>query len=392
MALVAQLLIIDYLYDHDNYTPILVVNMSNPKVITTAKVESVENQIRENQKRIDYNTLEYPIEVLVDKYLTGIDENTNEIFIPDYQREMAWDEAHQSKFIESVFLGLPIPYIFIADVSQEEDDQNDSRLEIIDGTQRIRTLARFINNQLQLCELKKLTELNGFHFQDLSKSRQRRFLRNTIRLIKLTEDADEEVRRDLFERINSGSIELNQMEKRRGSQPGLFLDLIEQLSKEPKFISLCAFSETAIKQRDPQEYVLRFFAFLEKYQSFSGNIHDFLDNYLKDKNEQLKKHNNPQSELEHLRHEFMSMLSVIETYFPDGLRTGKHKIRPITRIKFESICVGVALALREQKDLVPRSTDFLESPDFKKLTSSDASSSGNKVIGRIDYVRNQVLG
>ncbi|EKD11137.1 DUF262 domain-containing protein [Limnospira platensis] len=384
------MLIIDYLY-HDD-TPILIVNMSNTEVINTAKVESAENQIRENQKRIDYNTLEYPIEVLVDKYLTGIDEDTNEIFIPDYQREMAWDEQHQSKFIESIFLGLPIPYIFVADVSKEEDDQDYSRLEIIDGTQRIRTLARFIHNQLKLCELQKLTALNGFHFRYLSPSRQRRFLRNTIRLIKLTEDADEEVRRDLFERINSGSIELNQMEKRRGSQPGLFLNLIEELSKEPKFISLCAFSEASIKKRDPQEYVLRFFAFLEKYKSFSGKIHDFLDDYLKEKNEQLKQSQNSTAELERMRHEFMSMLSVIETYFPESLRTGKHKIRPITRIKFESICVGVALALREQKDLVPKSTDFLKSQDFNEYTKSDASSSGNKVSRRIEYVRDQVLG
>lgn len=366
--------------------------MSNPSVVTEQKVNSAEEQIRENQKRVDYNTLEYPIEVLVDKYLNGIDDNTNEIFIPDYQREMAWDEDHQSKFIESVFLGLPIPYIFVADVSQEEDEQNDARLEIIDGTQRIRTLAEFIQNKLTLCKLKKLTELNGFQFKDLLNSRQRRFKRNTIRLIQLTQDADEEIRRDLFERINSGSIELNEMEKRRGSQPGLFLDLVEELSKDPRFLKLCAFSQASKDRREPQEYVLRFFAFLEQYQSFSGNIHDFLDNYLKEKNEELKNLSAPQQELNNLRHEFMSMLSMIEQYFPNGLKTGKRKIRPVTRIKFESLCVGLALALRERQDLIPHSTNFLESEEFKNYTDGNASSSKNKVIRRIEYVRDMILG
>ena len=89
--------------------------------ITNEKKEIAEAQIRNLRKPVDYNTIEYPIEVLVKKYLDGIDENENEIFIPDHQREMTWDEDRQSKFIESVLLGLPIPYIFVADTSESED-------------------------------------------------------------------------------------------------------------------------------------------------------------------------------------------------------------------------------------------------------------------------------
>jgi uncharacterized protein with ParB-like and HNH nuclease domain len=200
--------------------------------ITNEKKETAEAEIRNKRKSVDYNTLEYPIEILVQKYLDGIDEDKNELFIPDYQREMAWDEDRQSKFIESVLLGLPIPYIFVADIADISESEDLARLEIIDGTQRIRTLSRFIKNKLTLNSLEKLETLNGFTFDDLPLSRQRRFKRTTIRMIQLTEEADEEVRRDLFERINSGSVELNEMEKRRGSKPGKFLDLIEELSKK----------------------------------------------------------------------------------------------------------------------------------------------------------------
>lgn len=200
--------------------------------ITDERKEKAEEEIRDKRKRVDYTTLEYPIEVIVQKYLDGKAEDENEFFIPDYQGEMAWDEDRQSKFIESVVLGLPIPYIFVADISESEDL---ARLEIIDGTQRIRTLTRFINNELRLKNLEKLKTLNGFTFEDLPPQRQRRFNRTTIRMIQLTEEADEEVRRDLFERINSGSVELNEMEKRRGSKPGKFLDLIEELSRNKKF-------------------------------------------------------------------------------------------------------------------------------------------------------------
>jgi hypothetical protein len=52
-------------------------------------------------------------------------------------------------------------------------------------------------------------------------------------MIVLTEKADEETRRDLFERVNN-SVELNDMEKRRGISSGPFLELIEELAKYPK--------------------------------------------------------------------------------------------------------------------------------------------------------------
>lgn len=355
--------------------------------ITNEKKEIAEAQIRDKKKPVDYNTLEYPIEILVQKYLDGIDEDENEIFIPDYQREMTWDEDRQSKFIESILLGLPIPYIFVADISESEDL---ARLEIIDGTQRIRTLARFIKNKFRLKNLEKLDSLNGFTFSDLPLARQRRFQRTTIRMIQLTEDADEETRRDLFERINTGSLELNEMEKRRGSKPGKFLNLIEELSKLEKFRNLCSFTETEIKRRDPQEFVLRFFAFLKNYKNYSGKkVHEFLDEYLEQANKSKSLN------IDEMKQEFISMLSFIEKYFPDALhiyRKTKDKYEPTTRIKFESITVGVALALRENQDLIPQSKSFLDSSEFKDFTKGDGSSSQNKVTRRIEYVRDQLLG
>ncbi|PSB04906.1 DUF262 domain-containing protein [Merismopedia glauca] len=355
--------------------------------ITDEKKESAEIEIRNQRKPVDYNTIEYPIEVLVPKYLDGIKEDKNELFIPDYQREMAWDDDKQSKFIESLLLGLPIPYIFVADVSESEDL---ARLEIIDGTQRIRTLARFINNKLKLNNLEKLKSLNGFTFNDLPLPRQRRFQRTTIRMIQLTEEADEEVRRDLFERINTGSVELNEMEKRRGIKPGKFLDLIEELSKQKQFRQLCSFTETEINKRDPQEFVLRFFAFLNNYQNYSGRkVHEFLDNYLEQENK------SDSLNIDLMRNEFDSMLNFVQNYFPDALhiyRKIKNCYEPTTRIKFESITVGVALALRENPQLIPQSTSFLDSKEFKDCTKSDASSSQNKVTCRIEYVRDRLLG
>jgi uncharacterized protein with ParB-like and HNH nuclease domain len=357
-------------------------NTPSESEITDEQKEAAEAEIREKQKIVDYDTKEYPVEVLVQKYRDGLDEDINELYIPDYQREMIWPEPLQSKFIESILLGLPIPYIFVADLRPEENDLG--RLEIVDGTQRIRTLNRFINNELRLCDLKKLEKLNNFTFNDLPLARQRRFNRSTLRMIVLTEKADEETRRDLFERINTGSVELNDMEKRRGISPGPFVDLLEELAKESKFRKLCPFSEVRIRKREPEEFVLRFFAYLDNYKNFEKRVNEFLNEY-------LEKHNDSGINQDVMRDEFHSMLDFVDKYFPNGFNKAKGHVKT-PRIRFEAISVGVALALREKSNLEPNSIEWLDSPEFKEYTTSDASNSRPKVIKRIEYVRDQLLG
>ncbi len=356
--------------------------------ITNEQKEAAEAEIREKQKAVDYRTTEYPVEVIVQKYMEGEENDTNELFIPDYQREIVWDDERQSKFVESVFLGLPIPPIFVADINDEENEEDEARLEIIDGTQRIRTLTRFIKNELTLCELKKLSQLNNFRFEDLLLSRQRRFNRATIRIIQLTEKADEETRRDIFERINTGSVELNEMDKRRGILPGKFTDLVEELSKSPKFIELCSFSDTAKNRREPQEYVLRFFAFLNNYQNFKSlpGINDFLDEYLQNVNQDKK------TNLKEMNNEFEAMIDFVRRHFPNGFRSGKNLDKTTTRIKFESLSVGIALALREKNNLQYQGNDLLNTKEFKDYTKADGSTSNVKVVKRIEYVRDKLLG
>jgi hypothetical protein len=352
--------------------------------ITDVQKEAAEEEIREKQKIVDYDTKEYPVEVLVKKYKDGLKDDINEIYIPDYQRNMVWPDDHQSKFIESIFLGLPIPYVFVADLRPEDEGEEDlARLEIVDGTQRIRTLYRFTENELRLCGLKKLESLNNFKFNDLPLSRQRRFNRATIRMIVLTDKADEEVRRDLFERINTGSIALNDMEKRRGISPGPFVSLLEELAKEPKFERLCPLSKVSRDSREPEEFVLRFFAYLDNYKNFSRQVNTFLNEY-------LESYNNAQIDRDYFRLRFCTMLDFVDKYFPNGFSKSQGHVRT-PRIRFEAISVGVALALKENSNLEPKSIDWIDSEEFKEYTTSDASNSRPKVIRRIEFVRDRLL-
>jgi hypothetical protein len=349
--------------------------------ISDAKKEAAEEQIVEHHKTIDYDTREYPVEVLVQKYLTRLEEDDNELFVPDYQREHTWPEEHQSKFIESVLIGLPIPYLFVADVSGKE-----GRLEIVDGSQRIRTLAAFLQNKLRLSGLKKLSKLEGFKFEDLPISRQRRFKRHTLRMIELTENANEEVRRDIFERINTGSQRLTDMEVRWGVNDSEFLRFIRKCSEEDLFKELAPLNEAAVKRRERQEFVLRFFAYLENYQKFDRKVVDFLNEYL----EEIQKRFNATTQ-EGMKQEWEQMLAFVKRTFPNGFSKAKGHVRT-PRIRYEAIAVGSALALRKKPRLKPSSIAWLESEEFKQLTTSDASNSRPKVVKRIEYVRDHLLG
>ena len=103
-------------------------------------VKEAEKQIELEMKNVDYDTREFTIEYIIDKYIKRIENDENEIYVPEYQREFVWRYYRQSRFIESLILGLPIPLIFVAEIPET------GRLEIVDGSQRIRTLASFINN------------------------------------------------------------------------------------------------------------------------------------------------------------------------------------------------------------------------------------------------------
>ncbi len=348
--------------------------------------DEAETQIERHRKVVNYNIIEYPIEVIVEKLMDeGKDEYGKpappEFYIPDYQRNHTWDEKRKSKFIESVLIGLPIPFLFLAETDDEE-----GRLEIVDGSQRIRTLAEFTSGKLVLGELEKLSSLNGLTFDQLPLARQRKFNRSTIRIIALSKDADEETRRDLFERINTGSDPLRDMEQRRGIMRGPFISFVEACAGNPLLHQLAPLSDSYVKRREREEYVLRFFAYTDKYLEFGKSVKEFLDDYVKEKNQDFAKEPNNK---ETMLAEFNAMLSFVKTNFEHGFKRPNY--RTAKRVRFEAIAVGVALALRENPSLIPPPTAaWSDSPEFHDLTTSDSSNSKPKVENRIHFVRDHL--
>lgn len=345
---------------------------------------ALEDQIEALQKITDYEIREWPLEVLVGKYTEGLESDDAELFIPDYQREFIWSAKQQSRFIESLLMNLPIPYLFAADV---EHGDRAGQMEIIDGSQRIRTLDSFLSDRLQLEGLKKLTAANGFRFSDLSVPRQRRFKRKTLRMIELNKQADEEARRELFDRLNTGGTKLEPSETRRGVYDGPFMKFITAQAATPLFKQLCPLGEVAVKRKEYEEFLLRYFAYANNYRNFEKRVDTFLTDYLRARNADWS-----DATAAAFQADFDGMLAFVRSYLPLGFRRGA-KYTTVPRIRFEAISVGITLALREKPDLQPAPpAQWLGSQEFQKLTRSDASNSRPRVVNRIHFVRDHLLG
>ena len=202
-----------------------------------------------------------------------------DFIIPQYQREDTWEDERKSRFIESLLMGLPIPFLFFW------ESPGTGKLEIVDGSQRLRTIEQFLANSLVLGELDQLDQLEGLRFCDLPASRQRKIKNRSIRGIVLNEHADEQSRFDIFERINTGSKVANKAEVRRGALIGPFLDLAIELAEDATFTELAPVPPKSVKLREREELVTRFFAYGDGLEDYRDRPSDFLFRYAKKMNE-----------------------------------------------------------------------------------------------------------
>lgn len=353
--------------------------------------ENAERVIRKSNRDIHYSIREWSIEIILDKFSTGMEDDTNELFIPDYQRDYKWDLKIASRFIESILLDFPIPYLYIADVDAPDDPELDGRVEIIDGSQRIRALYYFCNDQFELQELKELKELEGFKFSDFVAARKRRFLRETLRMVELKGEVDESSRRDLFERINSGVKRLEAMEVRHGSEEAnskFYKKVIIPCSEDSLFSKLAPLSDKKKSNADHRELVLRFFAYLHNLDTYKGYVKPFLDEYLMQESEQTS-----EAVLEAYLNEFNSTMGFIDKHF-GGMgfkKTIGSKTTP--RARYEAIAVGVALALQEKPSLEPAVdvSTWLSSDEFQAIVGADSANNVNQLKRRINFVKNKLL-
>ncbi|HTS36925.1 MAG TPA: DUF262 domain-containing protein [Candidatus Solibacter sp.] len=343
-----------------------------------AEIARAEQQIAEKQRTINYDTKEFTVELLVNKFRAG------EFTIPRYQREFVWSDERRSRFIESVILGLPIPFMFTAETPE-------GVLEIVDGAQRIRTLSAFMDDGFRLRSLGSLNSLNGVSYSDLPAAQQRKFKNRTLRMIVLSDNTTTDSKFDIFERINTGSDSLRNAELRKGAYPGPFYQLVDECAGKTDFMRLCPINERVARRGERQELVLRFFAYAERYQTFKHDVARFLNAYVVEKNN-FYKTSTPEAAKDRLSKvsSFAEMLLFVDKFFPFGFAKTQHA-STTPRVRFEAIAVGTHLALQINPSLRPRDMSWINSSDFQHQVTTHASNSAPRLTGRIEYVRDMLL-
>lgn len=244
-------------------------------------MSSVENAVAQKRNTLKTDRLDMSFGELMNMY------EDEELYItPEYQRVFRWSEFQQSRFIESVLLGIPIPPIFVA-----EDD--DGKWEVVDGLQRISTIFAFFGllesmpekNNSTLTEGEMVKELEGLTIQTLPIKLKTTLKRSVCRVEIVKWDSQEDIRYELFNRLNTGASPLSDQEIRNcifRSYPVDLNQVLRDIAELEVFEEFISPTGNKKEQMFLEELVLRFFAFKHLNEEFKTTVPQFLTEFMKD--------------------------------------------------------------------------------------------------------------
>jgi hypothetical protein len=198
------------------------------------------------------------------------------IIQPDFQRQFVWDQKKSSRLIESALLNIPLPVIYI---SQEKDGKE----HVIDGQQRLTSFFSYIDgnfpgeSDFKLTGLKVFKDLNRKKFTELEEDYQDIIRDCKIRAITFRKESDPNLKFEIFERLNTGSVSLNDQELRNCIYRGLYNKFLKELSEEKDYMELMGITKPDKRMKDI-ELVLRFAAFYHQtYLHYKPPVRTFLN-------------------------------------------------------------------------------------------------------------------
>jgi hypothetical protein len=218
------------------------------------------------ERRVITQPLDLSVQTLQEQW------TTKQLVLPDIQREYVWDNAKASRLIESLLLNIPIPVLYFAETEE-------AKYEIFDGHQRVRSIVNYLGGVYPLSGLAVLREYRGLRYLELPE-REQRFLRmRTLRTILISIDSHPNMKFEIYERLNTGSISLNAQELRNSIYRGSFNDLLHELANFSPFRALIG-TKTPRKRMVDEEAILRFFAMRERLATYKTPLKKFLNEYM----------------------------------------------------------------------------------------------------------------
>ena len=212
-----------------------------------------ETPEEEAARPVQYEIMNYP----ADTTISGYEElwDRGQLIVPDFQRGFIWDQVKASKLIESFLLGLPVPGVFLF------KSHGNPNYQIIDGQQRITSVVAYLKGRIhdRVFKLKNVNpKWEGKTFDELSEDDQFKLkgavLRSTI-IQQINPDDGSSIYL-IFERLNTGGVNLNPMEIRQCVSYGPFIGALKEMNENEAWKKLIGRTEADKRLRDV-ELVLR---------------------------------------------------------------------------------------------------------------------------------------
>jgi hypothetical protein len=310
---------------------------------------------------------------------------------PDFQRKAGiWTDGKQSRLIESLLLRIPIPSFYAA-------EKKDGSWAIVDGIQRLTSIARFVEPQtvgadpLKLTGLEYLRNFEGAGFADLSGKLQIRMRETEVVVHVIRRGTPEPVMFNVFARINTGGEPLTRQEIRHALIPGRARTLLAELAQTEEFRRATGHSVVGDRMAD-REMVLRFLAF-RMTSPHAYRPGDF-DAFLAEAMHQVNRLDS--ADEDRLRTEFITAMLAAEEIFGHHAfrkyRRHQQRKSPINKALFEAVAVnlaGLSEAAREklrQADVLDAFAELMEDVEFERAISV-GTGDARKVRKRFDAVK-----
>lgn len=291
---------------------------------------------------------------------------------PDFQRHFVWDRQKATSLIESALLGIPLPVVYLA-------EEEKGKKSVIDGQQRLTSFFSFISGkfpdgkEFKLGKMQVFHELKGKTYADLNDEYQARIEDCPIRTITFLKGSDPELKFNVFERLNTGAVALNDQELRNCIYRGKYNELLKELASDPDFKFILGIEGQERRMLDV-ELVLRFAAFRNMtYLHYKPPIKSFL-------NEEMRERQNlSDDKAEEIKAAFKNSVSLIKSllgekafrrYLPgtSSNTRGDWEPKKFNASLFDVLMFGFA---DKDKNLVMRNLDAIREAYIDLMTSDE---------------------
>ena len=248
------------------------------KIISQREIEETEGDLipyNPDQMRVESKT--FSIRLIYDMIKDG-DLDLS----PDFQRNVVWDSFRKSRLIESILLRIPLPMFYF---SQDEE----GKLFVVDGLQRLTAIKEFMDNKLVLRDLEYLSgTCEGKTYNKEGNKIEEKYYRwfnmTQLSVNVIDPQSPSKVKYDIFRRLNTGGRPLNAQELRNCLAKERVRKALREMAGLSSFKKATGNSISDTRM-DAQELALRFIFFRFHYKKnaiakYSGNMDLDLDDFV----------------------------------------------------------------------------------------------------------------